>query len=199
MSSERLADLVRPLNLNAGLAEQLVARLDLVAGWYVAPKIRSALKQGLPQVRDLLAKIADEARQLFRSVSLVDPRTAAVLYWMLALEPDALEPQNPIMINDLRLRIHDLALVADRAAVDMPVNVGRPKEYVRDTALMLAMQAIESTGERVGLSRGTRSRPEPHFSNASGRLIRDLFTALGLTQEPIFAQAAERIRRRSGA
>jgi hypothetical protein len=197
-SSERLAGLVRSLGLNTGLSDQLIARLDLVAGWYLAPKIRGVLKQSLPQVRELLAQVAEDARRLYGSVSQVDPRTAAVLYWMLAPEPDCRDPEEPIIVDRLASRIHDLALVAGRAAADMPVNPGRPKEYVRDSALMLAIEAVEEfSGERVGLSRGTQARPEPHFSNRTGHIIRDLFAEMGLTQETLLAQAVERLRRRA--
>jgi hypothetical protein len=40
------------------------------------------------------------------------------LYWILALESEALEPDNLIVVGELSSRIHDLALASERAARD---------------------------------------------------------------------------------
>ena len=136
-----------------------------------------------------------DARRLKESLSKIDPRTAAVLHFLLPLEPNAFRTNAAIDLSDRDRRLHDLALVMAPAVMDILVSSGRPTNYVRNSALMLMMRALEeATGERARFSRGTRASPQPHFTDRDGRLIRDLFAELGLPQESILAQAAERLR-----
>jgi hypothetical protein len=174
----------------------------LIAGWYLEPQQRAWMGADLPSTRRDLLRIAALARDLDHALGGLTPKASIALTFVRALEPDAFDPSEDLSTIELCRTLHDLALSAERMVTDTSSSrAGRKPDYIRNTALRLAIAATEhATGERVSTSRGNRHNPDPHFSGKAGEFVWRVFQLIAPGMpERILVQALERLRRASKA
>ncbi len=193
-----LARLIAPLELTGETAARMIEEIFLVAGWYVEPLQRKWMKGDLASARRDLAKIATASRTLYELLGGLAPQAGAAIHFVRGLEPDAFDPDKDLSTLTLTRMLHDLALVADRIVTDTaPPKTGRKSDYVRNTALRLAIESVEQASRlQVQMSRGTQASSEPYFVGPAGTFVKQFFKLIApKTSERVLVRVAERIRR----
>lgn len=111
--------------------------------------------------------------------SALTPDVDAIMDMVRMNEPSGFDATGPGLL-DLGRTMHDLSVVSDRVVRDTaPRRTGRGEEYVRDTAIRLAIEAASSAGlDDLTISRGTSANPEPHLKGRAGQYLSGFFALI---------------------
>ncbi len=191
-------ELVAGLSLPPSEANHLVERAQLVAGWYLAPQVRKILRNDVASVSKKLKRVASLSRELYELSNRVIPRVDAIMNIVRLNDPDVFDAAGPGLL-DLRRALHDLSVVADRVVRDTaPRRTGRREQYVRDTAIRLAIEAARSVNlNDLTISRGTSANPEPRLKGRAGQFLSGFFALIAPNlSDRSLIPVIERVRRK---
>ncbi len=196
ISKERLAALaVRALECEP--SELLVERLLLLANFVATGEFEKTRKAHLTAQRSALEELEKAARSFWEAAEKLSPWTEAWFPWFHRKESERLlSDEEPLSVDYLRRGAHDVAFIAATAFQNTKAKRGRRPETRRDAVIRLGAEAVEEeTGSPITWSRGTGERPEPHFTNAGGRLVRDFFKQMDRhVDERVIVQTLERLK-----
>lgn len=195
---EQFADLVAASGLKPIASSSLAAEFWLIAGWYLAPERKKGIRNDLRRAREILTGIVQAARNFYELTGKVSPSVAALLEIVREDEPEVFDSTG-LSINDLGRSMHDVALAAERILADVaPQGSGRPRNYVRDTTMTLAIEAVERAGlNDLTISAGTQAQPDPHLSGKAGEFLRGFFALIEPNKnEASLAAEIKRVRRK---
>lgn len=179
-------------------SKRLIAQLYLLAGWQVTGPFRKEGSIDLQSQRVAMRNLEIAAFGLWEASNRISAHVAVLLPMLHSVEPERLLAEGvELDVHEIGRAAYDISLVAGRAFRDTkPKTTGRRSEFRRDATVRLGTEAIEvETGEPIAISRGNAACATPHFTNAGGRLLRDLFKLLEpKTDEGLILQSLVRTR-----
>lgn len=182
--------------LSPALANQLAQHAWRIAGFYLTPKRKKELRNGLGAHRDLLADIAKHSRELYRLTNRLTNRVHEVMGLVRSTQPGVIDRTGPTP-KELAKILHDLPLIAERIAQGLAPQPGRPSEHLRDSTIRLAIQAAQAAGlDDLVISRELRVSSQPFLKGRSGQFLMGFLKLVGVDlNEANSAAVIERVRR----
>ena len=196
VSRERLQALAAGA-LQCGPSELLVERLLLLAHFVAAGELEKIRTDHLTVQRSAMKELEIAARNFWEAAEKLSPGTEAWFPWFHRNEAERLlSEEEPLNVDYLRRGARDVALIAASAFQNTKAKRGRRPETRRDAVIRLGAEAVEKeTGSPITWSRSTQARPEPHFTNAGGRLLRKFFKLMDRQiDERVIVQTLERFK-----
>ena len=178
-------------------SERLVERLLLLTHFVAAGELEKARTESLTAQRSALKGLEKAARHFWEAAEKLSPGTEA---WFPRFHRNEAErllaDEEPLSVDYLRRGAHDVALIAASVFQYTKSKRGRRPETRRDAVIRLGAEAVEQeTGSPITWSRSTQARPEPHFTTAGGRLLREFFKQVDRqTDERVIVQTLERFK-----
>lgn len=191
VDAQALAALVAALNLAQEPARRLLSDAALIAEWYISPELQERIAIGRKHEIKALYSIAATARTLSEKLA---PFTVTIEE-MFADMPDTFPGPDEGDVVKLSLDLAKFARSAQGLVAVLEPSKRRPDDR-RNTAIVLACQAVqEATGKIVTATRGTRTVPNWHFTNAAGLFVYGLMRELGWRDQRVLVGAFQKLAR----
>jgi len=195
---EEFVRLAGCFDLSSEKEKGLAAASILIAGWFLAPQRRKAMRVDLATVRQVLKRFSKLSRELYELSGKIPGQVEAMMDIVREVQSAAFETTGP-GLSQLSRGLHDLSLAADRMIAETaPCRTGRRQEFVRDTTIRLAIEAASWAGlNDLVISRGTNSKPVPSLNGRAGHFLKGFFALVAPNHsETSLTPAIERVRRK---
>jgi hypothetical protein len=192
LNREKIARLVDSLALEKGKAEELTEDICLLARWYSLPELARLIRVGPAAVIDQLRQAGRHAESLQTLLGGIAPEAEQLAEDLTVDLPVVTDHRSLMSFADDAGQFASAA----RAIVKHLRPQGRPREYRRNLAIVLACQAVEqATGQRVTTGRQSADATGERFTNAAGHLLAAVIKMLTRLDERVVAGAFVDLRR----
>ena len=156
---------------------ELVEQLYVIAGWYLGPVLANDAECDVDSTRRQMRRMQLSSLAMAECLEHMDALLRPTFRHLHLSNAKMRAREHDLDLDYLARAMRDLSNVCTELLPHLaPRRTGRKGDFHRDTAVALAVKAIEGSGiGKVTASRGTYARQDAHFTGQSGPVVRSFF------------------------
>ncbi|MEO1920835.1 MAG: hypothetical protein ABGW84_02990 [Sphingomonadaceae bacterium] len=164
-------NVVDAVSVEYGLTDDVARDAWLIGCFYLMPKQLKAFGLDPKRSKSVLLRAQQSAARLDQALEELSPKVLGALHYMRGKPVDEAKEEAPVFV-EMHNQIKEFRSVALKAASDLILPEGRPRNHERNTMIRLYLELLKRNGlNDLVISSGTKARPDPHLRGEAGHLL----------------------------